>query len=534
MLRKYTIFWTVLGTLVLFSTALKSQQAVSSDSRQKKSPERQQKESYDPIKFFESEWGDRHRYLKWYSTGKNPANQFYAFRYDAEKPFGVSGIKMTYLKHDTAFYVFQDTTKLTQKETGMLQYFITPHDTTGKPGMSSEIALVAPKGKMWFTKTKADPLDKFKGIKIKWEFGDISHIKYFELYRSTDYYKDYQLVATVSKNDIEFSDTQISPDVVYYYRIMAVPADGNKSVTSNVIFGAGFNPNKPLPPYIKQVNAVKNGAVLYIQASDAETGGIRVYRDNGATPDLIAISDLIRVPDSLVVVFYDTASGVNGRSTYTYAAKTESTSYIESDFSEKVYVRPLLSKAPDAPSEISVYEEDGAVKLFWDDLRIKDNTVAGYIVKRREDSKENSFVTIRGEKLPYTLNYMTDSTVSPGNGYTYMINSVDVDGNISREGAITAISLQTEKPGAPFALRGYRTDEGIMLEWSQTIYPGIKSVNLYRYQRGLKPVLLATLPEQTTEYTDTNAPKGKAWFYFVTTTNDKGVESGASKEVGVE
>jgi fibronectin type 3 domain-containing protein len=529
MLRKFKIFWPALGILMLFSTTLKSQQKESLDSPKRVSSESPQ------IKFFESEWGDQHRYLKWYSTGKYPAKEFYAFRYDLDKPVGVKGIQMAYLKRDTTFYVLQDTARLIQKESEILQYFITPHDTTGKPGESSEIALVAPKGKRWFTKTNADQLVKEKGIKIKWEFGDISLIKFFELYRSTDYYKDYQLLASVSKNDTEFNDTKISPDIVYYYKILAVPVDRNTPVASNIIFAAGFNPNKPLPPFIRQIQAIKDGVVLNIQVSDAEAGGIRIYRDNGLTPELYVISDLIKIPDSMIVVFYDTASGINGRYTYTYSAKTENTSFVESEFSEKAYVRPRLGTPPNAPSEVSLYEEDRIARLFWENMQLKDNTVAGYSIKRKDETaKESHYITIVGEIMPYELNYYNDTTVMAGKTYSYLINSIDVDGNISRSGSVSSIKMQADLPADPFALRGYRSNEGIILEWSKTIYPGIKAVNLYRYERGENPTLIIALPSDSTDFTDANVAAGKIYYYFVTTSNKDGLESKASDEVAVQ
>ncbi|MGE5317015.1 MAG: hypothetical protein ACM3ME_03385, partial [Chloroflexota bacterium] len=201
--------------------------------------------TYDKIRFFQSEYGKGFVYVKWYSTGKNPARQFYPFRYENEKPVAVNSINMIYSKDDSTFFVIQDTIPPVRTEGKLIQYFITPFDTSGKAGESSEIALVNQSGKGWFSKTKADALEKEKGIKVTWLFSDNKMIKHFELHRSTDFYAKYELISTLPADAVEYTDRQIKPDVVYYYTIKAVPADGNNPISSNVIFSVGFNPGTP-------------------------------------------------------------------------------------------------------------------------------------------------------------------------------------------------------------------------------------------------------------------------------------------------
>lgn len=489
----------------------------------------------DKIRFIQSEYGKGLIYVKWYSAGRNPAKQFYPFRYENEKPVAVKSINMIYSKNDSTFYVVQDTIPPVVKDGSLIQYFIAPYDSAGKAGESSEIALVSQSGRGWFSKTKADALEKEKGIKVSWLFNDNKMLKHFELYRSTDFYNKYELISTLPADATEYSDRSIKPDLVYYYFLKGIPVDGNKPIPSNVIFSAGLNPNAPIPPYIKLVKAVKNGAELHIQVADKEAGGVRVFRDDGKSPELYVISDLLRIPDSMVVVYFDTTSGLSGRNTYTYAAKTESTSFVESPLSEKVYIRPLISKPPREPFELTAYEEDGQVRLFWENMQDNDPGIAGYILKRKElNSKTDSFTELNRVGKLLTLNYFTDTTAQPGIAYAYQVNSVDIDGNISKGGSIASVSLQQDIPAQPFALRGYRSDEGIYLQWSQTIYEDIASVNLYRFQKSTKPELIIKLPADAIEYTDANTAEGKSYYYYVTTLNKQGVESKRSEEVVIE
>lgn len=493
--------------------------------------------AFDEVKFQESEYNRQMTYIKWYSKGRNPAPLFLSLRYENEKPVQVKGIQMIYQKHDTTFYVMQDTMAPVLKDKEMLQYFMTPHDTAGNAGKSSAIVLISKGGSRWFTKTAANKLEKEKGIKVGWKFSNTSVVKFFEIYRSIDFNKDYKLVTALSPTDTVYLDYGIQPDRVYYYQIHAIPVDGNQAIESNVIFGAGFNPQPPLPPFIKSVKGVKNGTVLHIQVTDTEAGGVRVYRDDGKVPKLKLVSDLLRVPDSLIVVFYDTASALSGRKTYTYAAKTESTSFIESALSNKVYVRPVIAFAPRNPEELTAYEEDGAIQLYWENMEARDLGIAGYKVSRKEESpvkdKVAQFIDLTPSNAIWKLNHFTDTTASPGRTYTYQVMSVDIDGNISKTGTLATVSLQANYPIAPFAVTGYSTDEGINLSWSQTLYADIAAVNLYRYQRGSKAVLVAKLPADATEYLDKETVAGSLNFYYLTTTNKAGIESKPSEEAGV-
>ncbi|MDO8898303.1 MAG: hypothetical protein Q7V19_11675, partial [Bacteroidales bacterium] len=265
---------------------------------------------FDKPFFYESELTPEMIYVKWFSTGTKPAWDFLVLRFDEKKVVQVNGNKMSYLQNDTTFYVLQDTVPPVIRPGEMLQYFISPYDSNGKAGESSEIALISGDHaqKAWFTSTQATKTVNDFGVNVRWKLSNIAGVKFINIYRSVFSDKDYTLLSSVSATETSFTDRDTKADVVYFYQLEAVSLTGNKSIKSNVIFSAAFNPQPPVPPYIESVMPVKGGAILCIQITDEEVAGVRIYRDDGLVPTLILVSDLIPKSDASLIVFYDTLS----------------------------------------------------------------------------------------------------------------------------------------------------------------------------------------------------------------------------------
>lgn len=493
--------------------------------------QQQNQPQFDELHFYESQRTPQMIYIKWYSSGKNPAPDFIPIQYQYGKPFEVKGIKMRYQKSDTTFFVIQDTVTPYVAGEDILQYFIAPIDTAGKAGQTSAIATISGKEtkRHWFNSAKTQKLEKEKGIIIKWSMNEYADIKMFEVYKSHFPDKDFQQIATVPVSKLSFTDLETLADVNYYYQIRAITKSGNKAPVSNVIFSASYNPNPPIPPYIEEARGVKGGVFLRIQVTDLEAAGVRLYRDNGLTPELSLFSNLILLKEGEnYIEYYDTLAMLSGRSTYTYAAVTESTSFIESAFSNKAYARPLIALAPLSPSSLTVYEENRVARLFWENMEENDIGIAGYKIFRKEGS--GSFQDLMQPHELYTLNYYNDNTVKSGKTYSYKIHAVDIDGNMSKDGIVSTLSLYTNVPIAPFGLQTFSIEQGIQLEWSRAIYDDLESVLVYRSVGSQKPVIIANLDADASEYLDKDVQTGSRYTYHITTKNKEGAESEPSDE----
>jgi len=491
---------------------------------------------FDALKFYESEKTPQMVYIKWFSTGNNPAPNFMPVQYQDKKAVEVLSIRMRYPKKDTIFYVLQDTLMFKLPGEEYHQYFIAAMDTSGKAYNTSDIVKIPAgmPGNIWFTTTAANKSEKEKAITLEWKMSSLADVQMFEIYRSQFLDKDFKLLVTLPADQQSYSDIETTPDVLFYYQILAIRNSDNPPIRSNVIFSASYNPIPPIPPHIEMATGIKNGVSLQIQVIDAEAAGVRIYRDDGMTPTLTLVSDLIPLtPDAPFVIWFDTLSALSGRRTYTYAAKTESTSFVESDFSNKEYARPLITVPPLSPASLTAYEEDGVVKLFWANMEEEDIAIAGYKLWRKTEGPTSAFseLTPNGEMLE--LNYFRDTTALSGQTYTYKVNTVDIDGNISLDGTLSTVTLQENKPISPFALQAFSIDQGIQLEWGQTIDGDLKSLVLYRRTEKEKPRAIITLPPDALEYLDQEVKAGEQYFYSLTTKYTNGMESEPSDEKGV-
>ncbi|MEE4176768.1 MAG: hypothetical protein V2I46_04590 [Bacteroides sp.] len=486
---------------------------------------------FDSIHFFESERTPQMVYIKWFSTGNNPAPDFIPVRYKPGEPIEAVGIKMLYQRNDTTFYVLQDTITPFLAIDSNLQYFLAPIDTLGQAGQTSDIVIIPNTitKRHWFSSTQAEKLGREKGITISWKMNTYEDVKMFELFKSRYLERGFEKIATIPASELSFTDYDTEADINYYYQIIAITNSGNKPLTSNVIFSASYNPNPPIPPFIEFARGVKGGVHLRIQATDAEAAGVRIYRDDGLDPELSLISSLVRFESGEdFVEYYDTLTLLSGRRTYTYAAVTESTSFVESAFSNKAYARPLISTPPESPLSLDAYEENGRVRLFWEDMEENNIAIVGYKIFRKET--DGAFSDLFDPESIFLLNNHTDSTAQAGKTYTYKVHSVDLDGNVSTEGALATVSLPINIPVAPFGLRTISIEEGMQLEWSRAIYPDIQSVLVYRSQEGGTPLLIATLEADAEEYLDRDVQTGKWYTYHLTTKNLEGTESEPSEE----
>lgn len=492
---------------------------------------------FDFPRLSESAYAPGMVYIKWLSVGQKPAPQFIVMRYDHDKPVEVTGEKMRYQQNDTTYYVLQDTMAPIILAPQVLQYFMAPHDTTGVAGRSSDIVLITAEsqGVAWFIENMALRLPDANGIRLQWRYSEPQNTLLYRIYRSEELDKGYELLANLAATETTYTDISTEPDKLYHYQIHAVPVTGNAPVLSNVVFSASYNPQPPVPPHIESGFPLEGGAVLYVQVTDSEAHGLRIYRDDGHTPELSLVSDLLPLNDSLYVIFYDTISNLSGRKTYTYAAKTESTSFVESALSNKVYIRPRIGEPPGAPLTLQAYEEDRQVLLFWENMQARDIGIAGYQVTRSEVSADG----LASEPVPIHEdaflrdNRYTDNELLPARVYTYRVYAIDIDGNRSHEAAMVTIGTEEDLPVAPFALQAMPVDEGVYLTWATVIYPGMQNISLYRYEREQAAILITDLPADAEDYLDESAENDKVYFYYLTTTNQAGLESHASEEVGV-
>lgn len=93
--------------------------------------------------------------------------------------------------------------------------------------------------------------------------------------------------------------------------------------------------------------------------------------------------------------------------------------------------------------------------------------------------------------------------------------------------------LQMQQVFPPTNLQAKVERRGVRLTWNEIAQPAARGINVYRYTRGKKPVLLSTVKQTETEYHDAKPGYNSPVFYFLRSTTANGTESAPGNEAAV-
>jgi fibronectin type 3 domain-containing protein len=175
--------------------------------------------------------------------------------------------------------------------------------------------------------------------------------------------------------------------------------------------------------------------------------------------------------------------------------------------------------------------------VHWQDMALVEPTVRGYRAYRREvpaSGQPAAFAEVKAKDSLLSRNELVDTGLAAGKAYEYAARSIDRFGgqsDLSSVARVTITGPQAVQP--PQGLSCRPLDGAALVSWSPTLQPGLTGLKLYRFERGKKPTLVATLATGAIEYLDKAVGKGKLYFYYLTVTSASGQESAPSVEVGI-
>jgi fibronectin type 3 domain-containing protein len=164
-----------------------------------------------------------------------------------------------------------------------------------------------------------------------------------------------------------------------------------------------------------------------------------------------------------------------------------------------------------------------------------EDALDGYFVYRREvtEKKSNEFKKLTEKPLQANRNRFSDSSAIEGKTYEYAAQSVDLFGGKSDLSAPVRLEINISSPIPPEGVRAQSIKDGVLVKWDETFQKDISGFNLYRYERGKKHEIVATLKSNEMQFIDKKVQKGELYFYYVTCVNSKKIESAPSREVGI-
>ncbi|MBP7461493.1 MAG: hypothetical protein KBA26_09400 [Candidatus Delongbacteria bacterium] len=512
-----------------------------------------------------------------------------------------------YQSGDTLFFELHDSLGADDR---IARYYIVPvdfYEAEGNPSdtvwgtVYNRLEIPAP------SRIKCESLDSLGSIRLSWEIADLRFLKSIRIYRSSDFDTGYVHIAEISPKRNDYRDSQVEPMKIYYYKLCPVTLLDEELPPTAIVHGLAKYGAAPIEPRIIRAEGISHGVRLEIECPDPMLEGYRVYRGTGGD-SLRLISDLIPIakPDQssdrspepsrksdktksktrpksggkssqkstpipeksnhneseiqtpCVTVFIDSARELSGRINYAYAVRAENTSHIPGEFSDTVWVRPVIPTHPLPPSNVRIFAGDEHLLIHWDPMTEIDPDIAAYQVYRRPVSERSGtgqqksgrqtvqkssddstgYHLLTMEPLRCDQNLYRDSLVEKGTLYQYSVVSLDRFGGRSGFGTPVPGMIQTALPLPPDNLRLESVGEGISIRWDPVVLDQLESYRIYRYERGGKPTLMGsvsalndTLYSGAFHYLDRSALRNHLYFYYLTTRDSLHRESGPSREV---
>ncbi|RKP44493.1 hypothetical protein D7Z26_26650 [Cohnella endophytica] len=342
----------------------------------------------------------------------------------------------------------------------------------------------------------------------------------YNVYRSATQNGTYTLLNTTAPvTGTSYSDTGLTDDTMYYYKITAVNAAGESAQTSDVSAKTDKALSAPNTPTGLQASASGTASIDLNWAASNDATGYNVYRSatqNGTYTLLnttapvtgTSYSDTGLTDDTM---YYYKITAVNA------AGESAQTSNVSAKTDKAL-------SAPNTPTGLQASASGTAsIDLSW----AASSDATGYNVYR--SATQNGAYTLRNTTAPVTGTSYSDTGLTDDTTYYYMITALNAAG----ESAQTSyVSAKTDKalsaPNTPTGLQASASGTAsIDLSW--TASNDATGYNVYRSttQNGTYMLLNTTAPVTGTSYSDTGLSAGTTYYYKVTSVNSEG-ESGYS------
>lgn len=331
-------------------------------------------------------------------------------------------------------------------------------------------------------------------------------------------------LAILESESTQFEDYAIEPGLIYNYSVRALFPE-KQNVKQDMPASVSLSGNSvapPLPPYNLTVDTTTTEfPTLRWEASESKSRfGYIVY--TGLAP-----SELAPMPGIVKENFLIDSTGVySGKLTYYFAVLEQNILQDTSAFSNIVSFKPTLPVSFVSPSYVTASLVNSDVLLEWQELRERDEYVAGYQVQRRKLG-EDTFATISPEVL--TANTFVDTTFVRGTTYEYRVASVSIEGEVGVFSMASEINFPLDPLDPPTNLDIQNTSEGIMVKWPAVEENRVKEYVVYRGTSVSEPLTeIARVPSGLFQFEDTTVEAASNYIYAVSivdSANQEGLKS---------
>ncbi len=333
-----------------------------------------------------------------------------------------------------------------------------------------------------------------------------------------------QVIATLPVDATTYQDMEVYPAgqiFTYYIRPLFLEFQDLKQDAPALAMQSCTKFSRPLPPFNVKAEPLGKLAKITWEAIDNKSlHSYHVYR--GTSPEaMFPVSSNVFTKE-----YIDSTDYLSPTMTYFYSVMamnlTQDTSVL-APYTSYVPVKRLDIKSPPMIGSEVVNDE---VVLTWDDVRLNDDYIGGYLLQRKKKD-EKEFITLHAAAV-LQQNSFTDTTFQRGVEFVYRIASVSIKGDTAQFSPEIDISAIVEKEDLEGItdIKLTNLSKTIRIEWPPIEGSNIAGYKVYRKlptEANFK--LLTTLPNRNFEYEDANLKVGTTYVYTVTALDNEKRES---------
>ncbi|MDB5911149.1 MAG: domain containing protein [Massilia sp.] len=335
------------------------------------------------------------------------------------------------------------------------------------------------------------------GINVQWAPVTSATLVGYNVYRSSTASGTFTKLNATPLTSANYYDASAPAGATSYYRITAVDGAG-ESPGANA-FGQAI----PGAPAVVTATAPSAGSIKLTWSAAV---GVTTYH---IERELVGGNGFVEIGSVTGTTFTDTA--LMGNTAYVYQIRSENSSGF-SGYSPVAVATTPAGAAPGAPTLSSAkINASNQVVLTWS---ASTGTVTAYHIERK-DPGQSTYTEIVGN-LPGNATNFTDTTVQPGNSYSYRVRAENA-GTLGNYSAVLSATTNIAGPSNLGAV-AVSTSE-IDLSWS----PAPGTISFYHVERQLAGASTWTVLSDTvttTSYQDTTAQPGGSYNYRVRADNN--------------
>ncbi|MCY3714372.1 MAG: fibronectin type III domain-containing protein [Gemmatimonadetes bacterium] len=334
---------------------------------------------------------------------------------------------------------------------------------------------------------------------------------------STQNNASFSQIGTASANDTTYTDSGLSANTGYTYRVRAYNSGGNSDYSATA--SATTNMALPASPSDLSASARSSSSIRlsWDDRSDNETG-FKIERRLSSGSD----SDFRQIGTANAGAELYTDSGLSASTGYTYRVRAYNSAG-NSGYSGTASATTRDS-LPSAPSSLTATAKSSSrIDLGWKDTS---NNESGFKIERKLSTQTDANFSQIGTANAGAKSY-TDSGLSASTGYTYRVRAYNSVGNSSYSGTASATTkAPPPPPDAPSALSATaKSSSQIDLSWDDNSDDETGFKIERRLSTSSSFSQIDTTSANDTDYTDSGLSASTTYVYRVRAYNANGNSS---------